>query len=181
MNPPESKVGDGDSSHAKRIAELHADCSAQLNKLACAILRDWELAADAVQETFKLLAQKIASIDESHLQGWLVKTVQFQALNMRRGQNRARKLVQRIREESTPYTTSAATMNDLDETADKVEVLRQAIEDLPAEQRQIVHRRMVLEQGFADIARELQLPLGTVLSRMRLAVDKLRKRLADEP
>lgn len=178
MNSPESKDGSSESLFARQIENLHAECSPQLINLAWAILRDWELAADAVQETFKILSQKISGIDESHLRGWLVKTVQFQSLNLRRSQHRAMKLVQRIGEEPTRYITSKAEQTC--ERVESVEALRQAVESLPPEQRQIVQMRLVLEKGFAEIAKELQLPLGTVLSRMRLAVEKLRKRLVDE-
>ncbi len=177
MNPPDCQDGCGDDPQTRLIADLHAECSPQLTRLAWAILRDWELAADAVQETFKLLSQKISGLDGQHLRGWLTKTVQFQSLNLRRSQQRAVKLVQRIREEPTAYVNTAS---EAVEQTEKMEALQGAIRTLPDEQREIVQRRLVLQQGFAEIADELQIPLGTVLSRMRLAVEKLRKTLADE-
>ena len=58
-----------------------------------------------------------------------------------------------------------------------VKRVRRALEQLPSEQAEVVRRRMFHEQKFKDIAEELKLPLGTVLTRMRLALEKLRKGL----
>jgi RNA polymerase sigma-70 factor (ECF subfamily) len=61
-----------------------------------------------------------------------------------------------------------------------VQRVRAAVEQLPDEQREVVRLRMGEQKKFAEIARELRLPLGTVLSRMQLALAKLRKSLEDE-
>jgi RNA polymerase sigma-70 factor (ECF subfamily) len=58
-----------------------------------------------------------------------------------------------------------------------VEAVRQALERLPLDQRRVVLARMYDEKSFAEIAKEFGLPLGTVLTRMRLALDKLRRSL----
>jgi RNA polymerase sigma-70 factor (ECF subfamily) len=167
-------MDDSDSSKfSEQIARLHGECSEQLLRLAWAIVRDWGLAADAVQETFALFAQKYESIEEAHRRGWLVKTVQFQALNQRRSQRRSTQLIDRLREAPETYSTRTAAPAQEDE----FEQLRCAIEELPSEQRQVVLMRLVDELGFAAIAEQLKLPLGTVLSRMRLALEKLRRKL----
>ncbi|MBL8825420.1 MAG: hypothetical protein JNM18_00445, partial [Planctomycetaceae bacterium] len=58
--------------------------------------------------------------------------------------------------------------------------VRQAIEQLPAEQRQVVRLRIYENRTFAEIATALKLPLGTVLTRMQLALKKLKKALDHE-
>ncbi|MGL4464171.1 MAG: RNA polymerase sigma factor, partial [Planctomycetia bacterium] len=60
------------------------------------------------------------------------------------------------------------------ETIDKV---RAAIQRLPGEQQAVVHSRIYEDKPFAEIAGELKVPLGTVLTRMRLALEKLRRSL----
>ncbi|MEM8734945.1 MAG: sigma factor-like helix-turn-helix DNA-binding protein, partial [Planctomycetota bacterium] len=62
---------------------------------------------------------------------------------------------------------------------EQVERLRVAIASLPEGQAEVVIRRLDREQSFAEIAEELELPLGTVLSRMRLAMAKLRKQIQE--
>jgi len=58
-----------------------------------------------------------------------------------------------------------------------VQSVREALEELPPEQRQVVRMRIYEEKTFATIAKELKIPLGTALGRMRAATIKLRARL----
>ena len=59
--------------------------------------------------------------------------------------------------------------------AETVAAVRRALEQLPAEQSKVVWARMYEDKTFAQIAEESGLPLGTVLTRMRLALEKLRR------
>jgi RNA polymerase sigma-70 factor (ECF subfamily) len=54
--------------------------------------------------------------------------------------------------------------------------MRGAIELLPDEQQRIVRMRIYEQKTFAVISEELNIPLGTALSRMRSALAKLRSR-----
>jgi RNA polymerase sigma-70 factor (ECF subfamily) len=58
-----------------------------------------------------------------------------------------------------------------------VQSVREALEQLPKEQRQVVRMRIYEEKTFATIAKELKIPLGTALGRMRAATIKLRAKL----
>jgi RNA polymerase sigma-70 factor (ECF subfamily) len=51
------------------------------------------------------------------------------------------------------------------------------LEELPAEQRQVVRMRIYEEKTFAIIAKELKIPIGTALGRMRSALQKLKAKL----
>lgn len=175
-SPPEPtpEEPEQDAAWEKSIEQLHADFASQLERIAWAILRDWPLAADAVQEAFALLAKKQNELPTGNQRGWLVRTVQFQAQNLRRKQDRARNLAERlgasglVREEATGY---------LVERREELEQLKRAIGELPKPQRVVVQMRLGEEKSFSEIAGELELPLGTVLSRMRLALAKLRTKL----
>lgn len=59
------------------------------------------------------------------------------------------------------------------------ERIHQALEQLPEEQREIVRLAYIADVPHTAIAQKLNLPLGTVKSRMRLAYGKLRTRLED--
>ncbi len=134
MNSPD-RTEASDSRIANDIAALHDECEKQLLRLAWAILRDWELAADAVQETFALLAKKYGEVEAANRRGWLVKTVQFQALNLRRSRFRANQLIERVCESPTAYSVSSDPSRV--EVTEQVELLRSAIDELPAEQRRL--------------------------------------------
>ena len=178
MDFSDSTDGSDANAIAECVAKQHAECSEHLLRLAWAIVRDWGLAADAVQETFALFAQKLPTIEAEHQRGWLVKTVQFQALNLRRSQQRSAQLLDRLREQPTTYTTQKSSATS--EHHEELDRLREAINSLPPDQRQVVQLRMADERSFAEIAEQLNLPLGTVLSRMRLALEKLRRKLPSD-
>jgi RNA polymerase sigma-70 factor (ECF subfamily) len=66
------------------------------------------------------------------------------------------------------------------QSRDRVAGIAQAILQLPAEERQVVQLRLQEELGFREIAELLEVPLGTVLSRMHQARDRLRRALKSE-
>ena len=56
----------------------------------------------------------------------------------------------------------------------ETEILGRALADLPAKQRELIERAYFGELTHAEIAAETGLPLGTIKSRSRLALDRLR-------
>jgi RNA polymerase sigma-70 factor (ECF subfamily) len=59
--------------------------------------------------------------------------------------------------------------------------IRAALADLPAEQAEVIHKAFFEEKVHAEIEHELRIPLGTVKSRLRLAMNRLRTALGDLP
>lgn len=59
------------------------------------------------------------------------------------------------------------------------EILRQAIAQLPREQAELLRICYYDDKSHRQVARELGLPLGTVKSRLRLALSRLRIALKD--
>ncbi len=57
------------------------------------------------------------------------------------------------------------------------EVLFKALEELPAEQREVFIRHEFEQQGFQEMADELNVTLNTLLSRKHYAIKYLRKKL----
>jgi RNA polymerase sigma-70 factor (ECF subfamily) len=57
--------------------------------------------------------------------------------------------------------------------------LKLALADLPREQAQIIELSFLADKPHSAIAAELGLPLGTVKSRIRLAMARLRSALGD--
>ena len=146
--------------------------ASDLERLARAILRDRALAADAVQDAFRLLTQKQDQIDWNHVEGWIIRTVQNVSRNLRRQQERS--LVDSEIVGRNLVTDSPSQQAEEQETLESV---RREIESLPVEQAEIVRLRLAKGTSFREISEQLGLPLGTVLSRMRLALEKLRKSL----
>ena len=74
---------------------------------------------------------------------------------------------------------SPPSPEDESELVEREVRLREAVRDLPADQMEVIRLSFFSDKPHAEIARELSLPLGTVKSRLRLAVARLRKALGD--
>jgi RNA polymerase sigma-70 factor, ECF subfamily len=57
--------------------------------------------------------------------------------------------------------------------------LRDAVDALPVEQSQVLRKNFFEDKPHSVIAEELDIPLGTVKSRVRLALVKLRQALQE--
>ena len=75
--------------------------------------------------------------------------------------------------------TSPSNRTRFVEGADAGDRIRAAMNELPSEQLTVVQLSFFEDKPHADIARILDIPLGTVKSRLRLAMAKLRERLDD--
>lgn len=163
------------------VADLHRELAEQLRRLAWAMLRDWQLADDAVQDAFLLLATKCGEVPPQQRHGWLVRTVQYSALNLRRSRQRHQRLTRelgQVREQTSEYQVTGARPSPCAlELSEELQRVRQVLSQLPREQQSVVHMRLVENKTFNEIAQLQELPLGTVLSRMRLAMEKLRSKL----
>lgn len=72
-----------------------------------------------------------------------------------------------------PVTPADQTLSE-DQTA---AALKAAIASLPDDQRTVVQKSFYEDKSHSEIAQDLQLPLGTVKSRLRLAFGRLRQSL----
>ncbi|HET6908521.1 MAG TPA: SigE family RNA polymerase sigma factor [Mycobacteriales bacterium] len=81
------------------------------------------------------------------------------------------------RERATPTIPDAGVADAADETAERDRVLR-ALAALPARQRAVMVLRFYDDKSEADVARILQIPLGTVKSSSARALARLEGLLA---
>jgi len=59
------------------------------------------------------------------------------------------------------------------------DLLRQAMDDLPADQIEVLQKAFFEDKSHSVVAEELNLPLGTVKSRIRLALSRMRLKLPE--
>ncbi len=69
--------------------------------------------------------------------------------------------------------------DDQVDAGQKQKLIRAAVRDLPEEQAQLLKLAYFEDKSHSVIAEQLDLPLGTVKSRLRLAITKLRAALKD--
>ncbi|MCU0874645.1 MAG: sigma-70 family RNA polymerase sigma factor [Pirellulaceae bacterium] len=159
------------------VADLYARYGAELQRFLMGLLRDWQLAADAVQATFAKLTEYGHNTREESRKGWLFRVAYREAMLLRRRQATDDAALRRTAWEREPAGESAEAELVKTETVERV---RQAINELSAEQQRVVRMRIYDEKTFAVIAAELGIPLGTALGRMRTAMSKLRTKLDEQ-
>ena len=86
--------------------------------------------------------------------------------------------IRKIRRPEPDELTWPNGMEDAQEDAlelkQQSEILADAIQNLPEKQRQLVEKAFFKELSHSEIALETGLPLGTIKSRIRLALERLR-------
>jgi RNA polymerase sigma-70 factor (ECF subfamily) len=153
------------------VAALYVEHGEELRRFLLGILRDSQLAADVIQATFVKMAQRGQETKEETRKAWLFRVAYHEAMAIRRREGVGDKVLRRV-----AWQTSRAA-GPADEPLirlEAVESVRQALAELPPEQRQVVRMRIYEDKTFATIAQELKIPLGTALGRMRAALIKLR-------
>jgi RNA polymerase sigma-70 factor (ECF subfamily) len=152
-------------------------CNAALYRYARALCHDPEHAADLVQETYRraLSARKKPSgASEEDLRAWLFTILRHVWQNEIRGRLHA---VQEggdsehaeASDEATPETEMMRRLLQSE--------VRQAIDALPALFREVIVLREIENLSYAEIARILGCPAGTVMSRLSRARSILRTSL----
>ena len=134
-------------------------------------------AEDLAQEAMLTLWRKAHLFDPAKASAatWLFTV----ARNLRIDMLRRERL---LRAEDSDLAREAETEPDAGEgfeARQNEEALRLALRALPAEQNQIVMLSFFSDKPHSEIAAELNLPLGTVKSRLRLAMTRLRAHLGE--
>lgn len=137
------------------------------------VLRNQDAASDVCQATFQRLLEAGHTARQETIRGWLFKVAFHEAMEYRRKGARGDKVLQDYGAAATDGEVTVWPLQSLVK-AEEVARLKQLLTALPAEQRFVVQQRIQEDKTFAVIADELKVPLGTVLTRMRLAVEKLR-------
>ena len=147
-----------------------ADARNRLYRVALAWCGDAMLADDLVQETLSAgIAKKSQLRDEKKLYAWLYSILHNQWNSYLRSKKPHDILDDQLAsEESGPIEDS--------EQAEIIQRVRQAIATLPMTERQVIALVDLDELSYCDVAEVLEIPIGTVMSRLHRA----RKRLLDK-
>ena len=137
-------------------------------RVARRFTRDRELALDALQETFAYLLGKFPPAG-----GGLVLTARLQTLLYPAAKNAAITAVRKARR----YAGAGdAELDELPaEPSADAEPIDAALAALPPERREVLTLRFVDDLSLAEIAAALDVPLGTVKSRLHTALKELRQ------
>jgi RNA polymerase sigma-70 factor (ECF subfamily) len=148
--------------------------------VAMRILKDRAEAEDVVQETFVELWKRAARFDAERgtVNAWLVTMTRSRALDRLRARQSSARAVAGASNEPDAGLTQFST-ETADDRRDRVRVA-EALESLPTEQRQVIELAYFEGLTQSEIATRTGEPLGTVKTRVRLAMSKLAAVLANE-
>jgi RNA polymerase sigma-70 factor (ECF subfamily) len=138
------------------------------------------LAEDVVQEAFLSLWRSSAAYDPSRgsVRSWVLRVVHNRAIDAFRRD--ASKESRDVRDESAAERLASPERIDVEvERRDDARQVRGALEELPADQRQVIELAYFGGFSHSEIAEMLALPPGTVKGRMRLGLTKMRTALGD--
>ena len=140
----------------------------RLRRYARALLGDRYAADDLVQDTVERAWNKIDLWRPgSDLRAWLFAIMHNVFVN----QKRSRRSEMEKAMEEVPVVPVRATQSDALELADVDRVLR----TLPEEQREVLLLVAVEEMTYEEVARSLEIPIGTVMSRLSRARERMRR------
>ena len=155
---------------------LYDRYSAAVFGVALKMLGDREVAEDAVQEIFWRVWRRLASFDRSRaFAPWLFGIAHNYCIDeLRRRKVRPQPVYE---DDVHPILSDIPDDVDVGEAAalaDQRRILREALDQLPEEQRQALLLAYYGGLTQQEIAARLGNPLGTVKTRMRLGLQKLR-------
>jgi RNA polymerase sigma-70 factor (ECF subfamily) len=159
----------------REFEERVVDSSTLAFRVALGVLRRREDAEDVAQDAFLRAHRAFASLrDRDRFRAWLVRTAFRLALDRRRGEKR------RARREDAVAVNAPAHAESAEDAAARAEMhalVAEAVDTLPEKLRVVTVLAAIQEHDVASVARLLELPEGTVKSRLFLARKALAERL----
>ena len=158
----------------REFEERLADSSTLAFRVALGVLRRREDAEDVAQDAFLRAHRAFASLrDRERFRPWLVRTAFRLALDRRRGEKR-----RGLREEV--FGADPGPVPSVEDEAARQQVrerVAEAVDALPEKLRIVTVLAAIEEQDVSSVARLLELPEGTVKSRLHRARKELAERL----
>ena len=168
----------------RALGELYDRHGGMAYSLACAIVPDPADAEEVVAEAFAQVWRTAATFDPArgNVLAWLTTIVRSRSLDLVRSQRRrARALDEAVAmsdESEAPGMSTGRSEADRGVERSEAQVLvRRSLATLPAPQRKVLELAYFGGLSQSEIAEHLNEPLGTIKTRMRTGMEKLRQQL----
>jgi RNA polymerase sigma-70 factor, ECF subfamily len=161
------------------LRELHSRYAARIFRVAVQSL-DRDTAEDIVQDVFVAVWRKADTFDleRGSFRAWVFQIAHFRILNELRSRSRRANLEPFGEELEVSLRDPSPGPEEMVQRGEEHAALRSAMEALPPAQRQAVRLAFVGDLSHDQVARKLDLPLGTAKTRIRAGLQRLRTRLA---
>jgi len=172
------RTGQGDRGSFEQLYERF---SGVLFSTALNVLNNQEAAEDVLQDVFIAIWEKAPLYDSGRGKPltWAVTLTRYKAIDRLRSIRRKGLLHDRIEQETKIFEehTGRSSLDEVD-AAEKSGMVREAIQQLSATQREAIELAFFAGLTQAEIAEKLHQPLGTVKARIRRGMMKLKEILS---
>ena len=184
QSPDSELIAQAAAGDERALGQLYDRYGGMAFSLACSIVGEQADAEEVVADAFAQVWRSAAGFDPARgsVAGWLATIVRSRALDL----VRSRKRRARVLEEAAVVTDEGETLvlapvlESADRGAEMTEasaIVRKSLAELPAPQRRVLELAYFGGLSQSEIAAHLSEPLGTVKTRMRAGMDKLRQAL----
>jgi len=149
------------------------------HNLARWLMRNEQDAQDVVQEAYLRAFKSFGGFHGSNGRAWLLTIVRNTSYTLLK-KNRAADLTTTFDEEIHASDRQTVSPAMILEHAEDAELIKNAMEELPVESREILTLRHQENLSYTEIGEILKIPIGTVMSRLARARAKLREYLASQ-
>lgn len=173
-----ARIAEGDRDAFGRFYDAFAGLALGLIRR---ILRDPAAAEEVLQEVFWQIWKEAARYDphRGSPEAWLVMRAKTRAIDRLRAMRRREKTFVAPVDEAVARTPEQPAENP-GVVAERRGLVRSALDGLPEPQRRVVELAFFEGLTQSEIASRLGEPLGTVKTRARLALERLRSRMKRE-
>jgi RNA polymerase sigma-70 factor (ECF subfamily) len=156
------------------LVELYERYSGLVYNMAMQVLGNEHSAEEVTQDIFFQVWRWPEKWDaqKGRFTSWLLTVTRYTSIDTLRQQNRQPPLSPHSLDDLAKLLTKKSPVED--DRRDNGVLLRSLMGDLPNEQRDIIMMAYFRGMTHSEIAEQLNLPLGTVKSRIRLGLQKLK-------
>lgn len=170
------RCADGDQS---ALGALYDESSHHVYGVVLSVLRD---TADAEEVTLDVYSQvwrsaAVYSSQRGSVVSWLLTLARSRAIDRLRSRASRHKIEATAEDSPRSFRDSAATPEQSASCLETRERIQQALDRLPSDQREAVELAYFSGMSHSELAGHLSQPLGTVKTRIRMGMIKLREEL----
>ena len=163
---------------AEAMAEIHRAWAPALQGIACRMVGDFREAEEILQDTFVRMWHRSAEYDPTLSPPFvwayaILRGLCIDRLRYRHRDKRDSSRVVSIHVHAPPEASENPQVMAIDDWRR----VREALDQLPLDERNCLELAVFLEYTHSEIAAHLGTPLGTVKNRLRRALDKVRHNL----
>jgi RNA polymerase sigma-70 factor (ECF subfamily) len=142
------------------------------------IVRNRETAEELTLDVFHDVWQRASRYDaaDGTVVGWIMNQARSRAIDRLRFEQRKKRV--NVHAEDPLPVTAASDSHEILELKEQGHLLRNALTVLTADEREAIETAFFAEFTYAEVAERLNQPLGTVKTRIRSGLAKLREALA---